>query len=311
MNYCSLEDAFQLAPGCKSDYSSKEARKDERKKARRCRGPPLSFLEIQDKDPDRQHLEKPKEVPVMNSKTGLKYHQPVTQAWNEWSEPANVHVNGVMEPFQDVTGNPKDGIETDLVKQRMAELLPRTDEDPVGDSVRSTLPTPAMLAQASAPLKKKYFGADPNEENFADYLPNAKNYLMEPNFTTAFKNLNPGSSSEISSVLPIPSVRDVWKPLTTSGVDTAFFNRLPPDGGLFPGNDSGLSTSQRKHDESYQSMSRKIDRIMERLESLQKGPSAEQSQTEVLMFVSSGVFILFLMDLLVRKGSSMRFLSGL
>jgi hypothetical protein len=50
---------------------------------------------------------------------------------------------------------------------------------------------------------------------------------------------------------------------------------------------------------------------MERLEMMNKGPTAEQNQTDILLFVSSGIFILFMMDLLVRKGTTTRFLTGL
>jgi hypothetical protein len=45
---------------------------------------------------------------------------------------------------------------------------------------------------------------------------------------------------------------------------------------------------------------------MARLDELQRGrtggASPEQAQTEILLFISSGVFVLFLMDLLVKKG---------
>jgi len=59
---------------------------------------------------------------------------------------------------------------------------------------------------------------------------------------------------------------------------------------------------------SQQSLSRKIDTIMERLDLMNKGPTPEQNQTDILLFVSSGIFVLFMMDLLVRKGASMKFL---
>ena len=60
---------------------------------------------------------------------------------------------------------------------------------------------------------------------------------------------------------------------------------------------------------SHETLSRKIDGIMTRLEELTKKSTPEQTQTDILLFVSSGIFVLFMMDLLVRKGSSMRFLS--
>ena len=302
MNYCSLEDAFQMAPGSEENYSSKSARKEERRKAKKCKGPAATFLGLEgdDKDPDRQRLERPRDIPAMNPSIGLREHVP-----------ADARLG--MEPFQDVNGTPIEvtdeaSMEQEIGRQRMDELLPRTDGDPVGDKVRSTLPTPGQLAQAvsSAYSKKSksYFGADPtDDEPFADYQPDAKNYLMEPDFMGAFKGLNPGSGT--SSLLPTPSVRDVWKPMTPGGVTTSFVKKLPPPGGEY------LVGPAREKDESYLSMSRKMDKILARLDDLQRGPNPEQSQKEVLMFVASGVFVLFMMDLLVRRGSSLRFLNGL
>jgi hypothetical protein len=314
MNYCSLEDAFQMAPGSEENYSSKSARKEERRKAKKCKGPSATFLGVQvgdDKDPDRQRLERPRDIPAMNSNTGLRREH----------VPSDAPLG--MEPFQDVNGNSlntasvyptmeakdEQSMDRELSRQHMADLLPRTDDDPVGDRVRSTLPTPGMLAQAvSSNYTKKggkgFFGADPtDDDSFADYQPDAKNYLMEPDFLGAFKGLNPGSGN--SSTLPVPSVRDVWKPMTPAGVTTAFAKKLPSPGGEY------VIGSGREKDESYLSMSQKMDRILARLDDLQRGPNPEQSQKEILMFVASGVFVLFMMDLLVRRGSSLRFLNGL
>jgi hypothetical protein len=128
---------------------------------------------------------------------------------------------------------------------------------------------------------------------------------MEPNFTSAFTSLNPGTESSVAA-LPVPSVRDIWKPLTPSGVDTAFLKQLPPPGGEY-----SATNGREAQDTDYRSMAKKIDAILSRLDDIQRGPSAEQSQKEILLFVSSGVFVLFLMDLLVRKGTSLRFLKGL
>lgn len=321
MNYCSLEDAFQISSG------GQQARKEERKKARKCRGPQLTFLEATDqvlastatKDPDRQYLDPPASVPAMNKATGVKVHKPTSQAWNWWSAPERVLGQGEMEAFQDAEGaGSGSGIEREIADQRLSELLPRTDDDPTGDAVRATLPTPQALAVAAGGTanpkngsKKSYFGADPTDDNFADYKPLARNFLMEPNFTQQFSHANAGSGPispqaaagpQFTQELPIPSVRDVWKPLSASvpapSFDTAFYNSLPPAGGTYP-----------KDEPSYQSLSRKIDRIMDRLDAIGQRSSAtgEQSQMEVLMFVSSGVFVLFLMDLLVKKGAMMKF----
>ena len=285
MNGCSLDDAFG-SPGCAGNYGGKEARKEERKKAKRCKGPPLAFLGL--KDPDRQHLDKAPIVPAMNPLTGLREHVPVDAP------------DGSEEPFADVPRSFEDAV----AEQRKYEFGPRTDDDPEGDKARDTLPSPALISVMGSGDagngkggKKSFFGADP-ADSFADYHPDAKNYLMEPNFTAAFdQGLTPGSRAG-AATLPVPSVRDVWKPMIPSGAaNTAFFEKLPPTGGQYPKADG----------QSYESLSRKIDKVMARLEDIQRGNTPEQAQTDILLFVSSGIFVLFLMDLAVRKGGSMRF----
>jgi hypothetical protein len=295
MNYCSLEDAFQMAPG--NEYSSRAARREERKKAKKCKGPLLTFMEsqglIDEKDPDRQHLERPRDIPAMNPNTGLTAHVPTDAPLG-------------MEPFQneDFPGNAGSGpgIRKQVARQDIADILPRSVLNEKQDEILATQPTTQEIKQVlSTPKPSGFFGADPSDDSFADFNPDAKNYLMEPSFASAFRSLNTGTHSS----LPVPSVRDVWKPLTPSGVDTAFFNHLPPPGGEYK-----YTSGREAAYGDYTSMSKKMDKILSRLDELQRGPNPEQSQKEILMFVTSGVFVLFLMDLLVRKGSSMRFLKG-
>jgi len=294
MNYCSLQDAFG-SPGCDGDSGCKEARKEERRKAKRCKGPAATFLDI--KDPDRQAQDKLPIVPPMNPATGLREHTPVDA------------MQGELEPFQgsmscesplmrqDINAVHKfEKAENDdeaiIAQQRRFEWMARTDGDPTGDKQRATLPNPANLTVGTS---SSFFGKDP-EEGFANYVPDAKNYLMEPSFTSAF-NLTPGGRAG-SAALPVPSVRDYWKPPAFGGTSTSFFNKLPDPGGSMP-KQQGLS---------YETLSRKIDGVMSRLEEMNRRSTPEQTQTDILLFVSSGIFVLFMMDLLVRKGSSMRFL---
>ena len=294
MNYCSLQDAFG-SPGCDGAIGGgKEARKEERRKAKRCKGPAATFLDL--KDPDRQGQNKLPDVPPLNKDTGLREHTPVDA------------MQGELEPFQgscesqsmrnDINAVHKfEKAENDdeaiIAHQRRFEFMTRTDDDPEGDKQRAQRPNPASLTIGTS---GSFFGKDP-EEGFANYVPDAKNYLMEPSFTSAF-NLTPGGQAG-SAALPVPSVRDVWKPPAFAGTNTSFFERLPSPGGATP-KQSGLS---------HETLSRKIDGIMNRLEELTKKSTPEQTQTDILLFVSSGIFVLFMMDLLVRKGSSMRFLS--
>lgn len=57
---------------------------------------------------------------------------------------------------------------------------------------------------------------------------------------------------------------------------------------------------------SMEEMMKKMDRIMARLDDTHTA-SPEQVTSEIMMFISSGIFVLFLMDLLVKKGSTLRF----
>jgi hypothetical protein len=49
-----------------------------------------------------------------------------------------------------------------------------------------------------------------------------------------------------------------------------------------------------------------MDKIFAKLDDMNR-VSPEQVTSELLMFISSGIFVVFMMDLLVRKGSKMRF----
>ena len=294
MNYCSLNDAFG-SPGCDGNEGGRDARKEERRKAKRCKGPAATFLDI--KDPDRQSMNKLPEVPPLNRETGLREHAPVDAMQGElepFQGSQSCESQAMRQSINDVRSFEKsqNNDEAIIAQQRRFEFMVRDDDDPVGDKQRSERPNPAALTIGTS---TSFFGKDP-EEGFANYVPDAKNYLMEPSFTSAF-NLTPGGRAG-SAALPVPSVRDVWKPPAYGGTNTSFFNKLPDPGGSAPPSGS-----------SQETLSRKIDGIMSRLEELTKRSTPEQTQTDILLFISSGIFVLFMMDLLVRKGSSMRFLN--
>lgn len=274
MNYCALDDAFQIignapSPGCTQDYATKAARREERRKARRCKGPPAAYLDISDKDPDRQQLNKLPEIPAMNPATGLREHVPVYAP------------QGSLEPF-----------------------VPRNDDDPKGDFVRSQIPLniPGTTeAQKPCPGKKKFFGADPDGDTFADYMPEQDDYRLQPDFPKSFEQIGVNRAGSSNATLPNPSVNMFWKPLTQTGAQTAFYEHLPPPGGQY------YTPSQYSNgDITNNEIMKKLDKLWARLDDMTTS-SPEQITSELLMFISSGIFVLFLMDLLVKKGSTLRF----
>lgn len=142
--------------------------------------------------------------------------------------------------------------------------------------------------------KKGFFGAQgPTDEPFADYEP--------ADFAMAFQRPSLSTSSLPShtsaSTLTPPVLDPYWKPLTPSGAQTSFVEHLPPA-------PSSYESKGRTRD--IDAMMRKLDQMYNKLEEMNRS-TPEQLTSEMLMFVSSGIFVLFLMDLLVKRGSSMRF----
>lgn len=286
MNYCALDDAFQAignapSPGCENDYSTKMARKEERRKAKRCKGPTATYLDISDKDPDRQHLNKLPDIPPMNPATGLREHVPVTAP------------QGSLEPFTShkPIDNPYD------------PSKPEYDKDPLHSYLQSEVKGHYMNVSVNGNVatKKRFFGAgDPSEEPYADYIPDQQDYKLQPDFLTAFEHAGVARAGSTAN-LPNPSVNMYWKPLTTSGAQTSFIEQLPPPGGKY-------YRPPKAYDGeiSMEDVMKKMDKIFARLDDMNQS-SPEQITSELLMFISSGIFVLFLMDLLVKKGSKLRF----
>jgi len=252
MNYCALDDAFQAiggapSPGCATDYATKAARKEERKKAKRCKGPPAAYLDL---DSDRSSWD----VPAMNPATGLQQHEPVTAPQGEY----DASMNAAMA----------------------VQAIPTDTQKPAG--------------------RKKYFGASPDDDTFADYVPEQEHYQLTPDFRTAFEHAGVARAGSAEQ-LPNPSVNMYWKPRTVAGAQTSFIDQLPPPGGKYH------KAPNQRGEISMEEVMKKMDKIFARLDDMNSSSSPEQVTSELLMFISSGIFVLFFMDLLVKKGSTMRF----
>lgn len=276
MDYCSYEDAFpQIGPsstGCKDQKGSDAARKEERKKAKKCRGPPLTFLDL---DPDRPAVQRTPDVPPLNVSTGLREHAPVDAPQKE--------------PFVDVP--------YDLTSQRQP--------DDAGQIARNTMPDVEKVEKKLT--TPKYFGTAVGAEGaegfqnssapFTNVIGEDSSYRLYPDFTSAFQRV--AGVSKAGSLAPTPSVSDYWKPLTPSGARTSFFDELPPPGGQYP-------KGTRATGEDTQAISKKLDLLFSRLDDLESR-RGENTQTEILLFVMSGLFVLFSMDIVTRQASKIRF----
>lgn len=257
MSYCLLADAFpnfekntsdtqgSISAGCTDVKSAERARKEQKKRAKRCKDPSLKYLEPDyvDTDPDRPALIKQPDVLPMNEKTG------VVEA----------------RPF----GSVKEGFE---------EKVPH-------------VPGTTQVFKAKRP---KYFGSNgaDEEEGFAPFTTIIGD---DPAYRLGDSKAEKEIQQYIDKItggelLPSPSLNDVWKPLTPAGAPSSFFEELPPPGGKYP------SVSKEEKTE----LSKKIDDIFARLDQLE-AERKQSSQTEILLFVGSGLFLIASMDVLTRK----------
>lgn len=144
------------------------------------------------------------------------------------------------------------------------------------------------------PKKPSYFGAsvdDDTTEGFASFtniIGDNPAYMLSPtNTEVEIKSILDKSTG---GLLPSPSLQDAWKPLAPAGAHTAFFKALPSPGGEMP-------TKVRASDED---LTTKIDHIFKRLEQLET-ERRQSTQTEVLLFVGSGLVLLLSLDILSKK----------
>lgn len=288
MAYCSLEDAFQEiggapSPGCASDFSTRVARKEERRRARKCKIPSAAnFLQLESKDPDRQHLNRLPEPEVMNSSAVDQETQEAFQQANEWLHPPKV------------------------CKTNCKTTSPEFDKDPMDKYLEEEQRGHLMALPVSGDHiihKRRFFGASgPDEEFFADYNPNQEDYRLQPDFTKAFEQTGLNRAGAVET-LPAPNMNVAWKPLS-AGVPTSFYDKLTIPKGSYQRKKDREESDEEEH--SMKDVMKRMDTLFARLDDMNDS-SPEQMTSEMLMFISTGIFVMFMMDLLVKKGSTLRF----
>jgi len=284
MDGCSLNDAFPsgafASAGCLDTKTADESRRQEKKKARKCRGPALTYLNsgmnnVGSVDPDRL-IKRMDDVPQLNEHTGLTSHSPVTQQYESFV--------GSMDNIPLITSKAKDP----------SILNSKTSDTP------------------------DFFGADPNESSFGpkkttiapfvDIIGEDETYRLKPDFSSTFDmkgSQKAGGSSTSgegnsyltptkmlpSGNLPYPNLDMFWKENGLAGGQSSFFSQLKTPGGQ-PSNPQ----DQHENISKSQEVLHKLDRIFARLDDMDSLKS-ENSQTEVLLFILTGLGVIFLMDI--------------
>uniref|UniRef100_A0A6C0APC4 Uncharacterized protein n=1 Tax=viral metagenome TaxID=1070528 RepID=A0A6C0APC4_9ZZZZ len=159
-------------------------------------------------------------------------------------------------------------------------------------TVNNSLPPPrsSFTQNSSTP---SFFGAEPfsnpSEDMHAIYNSNThkqSGYMLEADFTKSFEESGFGKSA--GKMVPTPELRQRWKPLSAERIDSSFTNDSK-------GHFEGLSS----HD--ILAMRSKIDTLMARLDDLESRAEGANPQLEMLSFIMTGLFLMFALDLTVKK----------
>ena len=194
-----------------------------------------------------------------------------------------------QQPQQIPAMNPSIGLRDQVYDRSLEPFIPDTACSMY--EMPKNIPAPNE-SQQPCPGRSKFFGADP-EEPFANYVPDAEDYRLKPDFLKAFEES--GVARAGSTAIPDPATNMYWKPLTTSGAQTSFMEK--PLHYYRPNGPNEISNDD---------IMKKLDKLWARLDDMNTS-SPEQITSELLMFISSGIFVIFMMDLLVKKGSTLRF----
>jgi hypothetical protein len=119
-------------------------------------------------------------------------------------------------------------------------------------------------------------------------------YMLDADFTKSFDQK--GANKAAGDSLPIPELRQRWKPLSSDRVSTSFVDTSYRKSEHFPGLDMGDMASMRA----------KIDSLMARLDDLEHRAAGANPQLEMLSFIMTGLFLMFILDVSVRKTTGMR-----
>jgi len=165
-------------------------------------------------------------------------------------------------------------------------------------SVNNSLPKPRSVNTLEKEDTPSYFGAEaftnPSEDTYASYTTarTPHGYMLEADFTKTFDDK--GYEKATGTALPVPELRHRWKLMSSDRIESS--QVAPKKSKQF----SGLDTAEFGH------MKAKIDELMARLDDLENRSSGANPQLEVMTFIMTGLFLMFVVDVAVRKSGTMR-----
>jgi hypothetical protein len=160
----------------------------------------------------------------------------------------------------------------------------------------------------SDPGTPSYFGRDLDDDegfsNFSAVGSDNPNFMLQADL----KGLDLKGVDKAGGALPEPNLNETWKPMSAAASYTAFSPSgksetpgwsMSAEQKVQPTIPDDIPAKASKADQNGMLMSR-INELVGRLETLEKKKS-QDSQTEILMFVGTGVFLLVSFEMLTRR----------
>jgi hypothetical protein len=314
MDGCEYDKAFPSgpfgSPSCIDRLSPDESRRQEKKKARRCRGPQANYLNKNwnmvgsvGPDPDKPVGEM-EPGPDYNSSTGVYQHAPVTQQYTYET------FVGAMDDLPAIRSNVQG--QNSLQKDKDLPSFFGANPEDSGTSLTSKRGITESFESGAAP--------------FVNIIGDEEGYKLMPDFAKSFgmngaqraaagatisgpspvsketSYLTPTSMLP-NSILPVPNVDMFWKENGIAGGQSAFFSQLKAPGGE-PAGTVAEKEAPVDAPVGRREVLSKLDKIFARLDDMDSMRS-ESSQTEVLLFILTGLGVIFLMDIGCRVTANM------
>lgn len=279
MSGCSLTDAFPDI----TDKSGRVARKEERKKAKTCGGPALSFLKAayaegnegnEGEDPDR--MVQRDEAPSVMSKQKENFLSPSD-----------------FRPLKETKGACPDDSSSligqhvkDVIGEKSRNSLPRAAHDQRATQDQRAATKGEVRGNSYGESIPSYFGKSQEDvAGYADFNPalndNPGYQIAGAGFGSFDKKGLEKAAGE--KIHPTPALNNVWKPLTPGGAQTSFFDAHY---GHASKADDSFSRDEKE------ALLKKLDVLFARLDDLENKKN-EYAHTEVSLFILSGLFLLF------------------
>jgi len=254
----------------------------------------MSMANVGTPDPDRPAMKAMEPVPALNNATGLREHAPVDQDWGttepfvgESNEGDIAKIMNVVQGVNKLQSSSKPSYFGASPNDSPGSPVPKSKSGRMEGFQDKAAPFTNTIGQDSAMLNHDF-------TTEAAQWQNKKKELTNFNSRPTYGLLTPDLTDQESAALPPPEVATNWRQGGLPGGQSQFFNR-----GLNNTADTSANQPSKKDAMDKQEMLRKMDHILSRLDDMQY-VNQENAQKEVLLFIMTGLGVLFVMDMACR-----------